>query len=808
MIMAATTEFLPQGLHFIGGGMYPLSTELWQDVNITVQYDAFVSRIGLTPRYLNDNFYLTSYITRVNGIYRFKIDSFMRGETLNYADVRLDSLTFPVTINCEINGSYFVFSVNGTAVSKFEFLSIPNGNIMIDAGTGDICTNATIIEPQATGWTTNAGTNGVVVKQTEESDETQQFTLIGTATQQATLSKTVSLTGSVTLSFTAIGTGTVTYSGVTKTLSGNNKYSFPFTVTGTQNVTVIFKTNSRLTIQEPQIEEGTYATSYIPNESTTDVFVREESILSFPASSNFRTNQGAIYMSVTANTVMTSFTLFETDTNEFKLSYASGNLTWTVLGHNVVLPVSFTAPQQIICTWQGKKLTVSANGNSKSASITLGVVKTPKSLQFTRTQEVGYITIDELAIWSYPIEETIIDGDLPSPDSILMQASFQKAISGKGVSWLELPVAPFDASPILVEKADGSAMKKVSFFDLETAQYRTYNEELFVYDGESDYVEVAFDNLNEDFFDLMLRTEEGEKIGGPYTIDGKRIWFNLAPTEKDIHNRQPLYIRYQINDSYTVDYNISATDGYRVDFAKHDGQEKTIYQEGNRYAEPYKLADMIEMNPIHNQNNEGFLYVTQNVHEISSFKVTVTPEDVPADGGSMSMILVEPVDKDGNFVPVANLTVDAQYGSIHRVATSEAAEAQKRSGMYIYQYYPPFISRATNTRNVVEKIWILDNDTEMGMQYTFLIRPMSKQHPVPFTDDRALVEENRTKVFNYLIMYEGMDETEDSTLFSILDLNKDSKLTYEDIDTLESGSIDSTGIANLVTRLKDWEDSQ
>lgn len=803
--MLATTESRSTGLYFVTEGMNTLSTELWGDVHITVVYNALVSRIGFTPRYLNNNFYLTSYISQVNGVYKFRVDSFTNGIEKRHAETILPSLIFPATLTCEIIGSYYVFTVNGVEVAKFEFISITQGNIMIHAGAGDTCLSAVIKEPQATTWYTNAGTNGVTIKQTEEEDETQQLTLVGTPVTKAQAWKTIkSVNGAHALSFTGIGNGTVEFDGITTALSGTQNYSIKRTVAGPKDVLVRFSSNERLSIQEPQLEKGTFNTPYIPNDSETIAATREESILSFPAVSNFDKVDGTMYLSVNPKTAMSTFTLFETDTKEFVLRYASGKLTWSVLGQSVELTMPFTTAQEIICKWDTKKLTLISNGLKTEKSVALPVAKTPKTLMFTRTSEVGYVVIDDIIIWSSDISADSIGTVIPSPAGILLHATFQKAISGKGVSWFEVPVAPEDGSPILVEKNDGDNMKKVSFFDLETGKYRTYNEELFLYDGKSDYVEVAFDNLNEDFFDLMVRTEEGEKIGAPYTIDGKRIWFSLAPSEKELHNRKRLYVRYQINDSYVVDYNISAVDGYRIDFAKHDGQEKTVFQEGNRYAEPYKLATMVEMNPIMNQNHEGFLYVTNNTHDISSFKVTVTPEHVPADGGSMSLVLIEPVDTDGNFIPIANLLVDAQYGQIHRVPTLEAAEAQKRSGMYIYQYYPPFLDRKTNARNVEEKIWIVDEDTGIGMQYTFLIRPMIKRHPVQFTADNATSALNRAFLFDCLLMYEGMEEQEDPVLFNILDLNKDEKLSWEDIQYLESGAIDNM-IASIVTRIKVWE---
>lgn len=368
-------------------------------------------------------------------------------------------------------------------------------------------------------------------------------------------------------------------------------------------------------------------------------------------------------------------------------------------------------------------------------------------------------------------------------------------------------MAPFDSSPILVEKRDGTNMQKVSFFDYETGAYRTYNEEMFVYDGRSDFFVVAFPDVDEAFFDLMIRTEEGEKIGEPYIIKDKQIWFSLSPEEKERYYHKGLYVRYQLNDSYTVDYNIKAVDGYRLDFAKHDGQTKKVYQEGNRWGEPYKLATNIEMNPIMNQNHEGFLYITQNDQVTSSFKVTVTPEHLPADGGSSCLILIEPVDKQGNFLGSVDLSVKVKHGYIHRVVSLEAADTQKRAGMYIYKYYAPFLSRKQFQRNVEEMLWIIDQEQNIGIQYKFLLRPMEKQHNQLFTDDRQLLAHQKSHVFQSILLYEGLEEWEDAELFNTLDINKDGKVTSEDIEYLESGLADKL-VPGIYSKLIEWEAKQ
>ena len=802
--MLATTEKKVTGLYFVSEGFSPLTDQNWNDVILSATYQDCLTQVGICPRYLNDNFYLNAFVDN-NGVEtKFYIESFMRGITKRHVEIPV-TISFPLTISCEVKGTYFVFSINNNIVHKMEFGSIPEAQAMLFAKTGETCVSASIKEPQATGWVTNGNNTDILIKQTELEDETQQITLKGNGTKSAIAYQDIpNLIGDYVLSFVAYGTGTAKLGDVSLAIAGANgeRKSIKKNLAVTGSLRIEFSSASSLTIQEIQIEKGLYPTSYIP--STVDVGVRAESILQYPAANNFEAKEGTMFLSLLPKQAITSATLFATDTNEYTLKYASGKFTFTVKEQSVdVVMATWDAPVQILCGWENETITLSVNGTQAKKTVALTSRKTPKTLDFTRSNEIASLVIDDIIIWSERLPEASMD-ELLSPANIILHATFQKAIGGKGASWFELPMAPFDQSPILVEKQDGTNLRKVSFFDIETGKYRTYNEELFVYDGKSDFVEVAFADINEDFFDLMIRTEDGEKIGAPYRVEGKRIYFSLSYAEMKDLNRKPLYVRYQLNDSYTVDFNIQAVDGYRVDFAKHDGQPKKVYQEGNRWTEPYKLATMIEMNPLMNQNHEGFLYITNNKQETSSFKVTVTPEHLLADGGSSSLVMIEPVDKEGNFIGSANLDVTVKLGNIHRIATTEAAEVQKRSGIYLYRYYAPFISRSTTARNQEEFMWVIDKDAGIGIQYNFLLKPSATQHPVLFTSDRALAAERKAHVFNFLLLYEGIEEYQDPELFDILDLDDNGKVTFEDIAVLESGAFDEK-ILEIYTKIKTWE---
>lgn len=804
--MLATTENRAGGLFFTTEGSYLLSDESWNDVRITSTYDACTSKIGLTPRYLNDNYYMTVTIEPFAGEHYLRVNSLLRGSYKQHAEVKLKTIIFPLTLSCEIKGSFVKILINDEIIHQFEFRAIPNGKIGLYAGANETCVSAKLEEPQGIGWTGNTSTKDVIIKQTEEEDETQELTLIGTTTNPAKITRTIKMFGKYILSLQVEGQGKIEIGSVKQDLS-TGYCQIPVDIATEADTVINVISTGKLKVKEFQLEKGEFPTSYIPNRNIEGSATREESFVSFPAEDNISFTEGSLFLSVLPKGLAKG-TWLVSDTNEFVLRYDNGSLSFVMGSSSVSASIPNDVPLRILLKWNRFKMQLIINDVlTEKVFSTAPVLKPAKYISFTKTDEVNRLAIDDFVTWSEFLPDIAIGKELPSQSNILLNATFNHGISGKGASWTELPMAPFDNSPILVEKRDGTNMQKVSFFDYETGAYRTYNEEMFTYDGRSDFFVLSFPGVDDAFFDLMIRTEEGEKIGEPYTIKDKQIWFSLSPEEKERYYHKGLYVRYQLNDSYTVDYNIKAVDGYRLDFAKHDGQIKKVYQEGNRWGEPYKLATMVEMNPIMNQNHEGFLYITQNDQVTSSFKVTVTPEHLPADGGSSCLILIEPVDKQGNFLGSVDLNVKVKYGYIHRVVSLEAADTQKRAGMYIYKYYAPFLSRKQFQRNVEELLWIIDQEENIGIQYKFLLRPMDKQHNQLFTADRQLLEEQKSHVFQSILLYEGLEEWEDPELFNALDINKDGKVTSEDIEYLESGLADKL-VPGIYSKLIEWEAKQ
>ncbi|MED2091816.1 hypothetical protein P4V66_30245, partial [Bacillus thuringiensis] len=224
------------------------------------------------------------------------------------------------------------------------------------------------------------------------------------------------------------------------------------------------------------------------------------------------------------------------------------------------------------------------------------------------------------------------------------------------------------------------------------------------------------------------------------------------------------------------------------------------------YGEPKKLATMIDMNPIQNQNHEGFLYITNTINKTDSFRITATPDRLHADGASFSTLIIEPLDYQGNFLSHSNLEIVASKGFVSRHVSRDAVEAQKRSGQYLYQYHAPYIQAKRAGEIVEDYIWITDKDNNIGVCYKILLSPVSKPDKVQLTQREKNLLTAKTKIINYLLMYEGVERYEDEVLFSILDFNQDGRVTMDEILVLETNQKDN-GLTVILNKLKEWEDT-
>lgn len=805
---------------FQSAGYVSISDELYEDSKVIFSFADPTEKVVLIPKYLSDGNYLFVSLDKENKLH---IGGIVKDSEKIYGVVDVGGNVLATNnLTVSSNGSHFTVTLNSKTVFKFESALFINGQVRVYGEAGEIFYSCEIQEPQSTGWITNSSVVGVEIKATKIEDK-NFMKLIGSQTHNAEMYQTLSLAATTySVSFSAIGSGhcyvkdpnNVTVQNYLISSSEVSRFSIPFTLATASNINILFQSDSELSIGEVQVENHLNETGYIPNVSLTEAAVRGNSQLIYPIKDSFPNQSGSLYVKVSApegfeeNAMSTNKQLIaRTDNGLLRIDYKNNAFLFFIGGISLTLPMSLSqvGTAEILIGWNEVEMELTVNGESLKRGDAPLLTGSIASLIFAEEGSIkDPIILEEWALFNNKLPaDADIQSQLPFA---AMQSLFDGGVSGQNVTWSEIPVAPIDHSPILVQKENGDTLQKVSFFNHETGEYQTWNQEPFLYDGKSDFVEVAYNNLDEKFRDIAIRLEDGEKVGEPYRIEGKRIYFSLPSNMKAALKRNTLYATYQVNDTYTIDYNIKAVDGYRINFSKHDGGKRIVYQEGNRYGEPKKLATMIDMNPIQNQNHEGFLYVTNTINKTDSFRITATPDRLHADGSSFSTLIIEPLDYQGNFLSHSNLEIVASKGFVSRHISRDAVEAQKRSGQYLYQYYAPYIQSKRTGEVVEDYIWIIDKDSNIGVCYKMILSPVTKPSRAQVTKKEKNVLTAKTKIINYLLMYEGVEKYEDEVLFSILDFNQDGRITMDEILALETNQKDQE-LTVILNKLKEWEDT-
>jgi hypothetical protein len=143
------------------------------------------------------------------------------------------------------------------------------------------------------------------------------------------------------------------------------------------------------------------------------------------------------------------------------------------------------------------------------------------------------------------------------------------------------------------------------------------------------------------------------------------------------------------------------------------------------------------LNPLLNPNHEGFLYITQNVEQVASFRVRATPDNLPANGGTTSLIIVEPLDSNGNYISHCKLIVSCEKGTILPTYDENSIKLRDRAGRFLYQYRSPIIKMSiANAIEVMDYINIMDNETGLGVQIPITLKTLEDMNYVIQSGDK------------------------------------------------------------------------
>jgi hypothetical protein len=510
-------------------------------------------------------------------------------------------------------------------------------------------------------------------------------------------------------------------------------------------------TNQTMMANAIQFEDKPYDTSYIQNDSLTDTQVRDKSIITYPSKENINANKGSVSMWFNPSKdylVGQNYTgLFEygPSSNRLLIYISNGYLRFkygvaSSIGYRIDLLKDNW--YNVVVTWTESRIQLFVDGNKVEST---GVFAPPDATDIIR---IGHSAVSSYDMFNGAIDETIVyssilteeqindaltsEDPVADSDAMIMRATFNYAIANFNKSIIEAALIPNYGSPVLVEKADGTAMRKVSFFDYYTGEYRTFNEEMIEYDKNYEYIELSYydKDIDQQTFKINVVDGNGVTHGYNYTLKGKKLYLYLNDTEQAELHGEILFVTYQLNDSYTVDFNIGVPDAFRVTLGKHDGQGVKVTYEGNRFTDE-KLATMVEMNPLLNPNHEGFLYVTRNDEKVTAFRTMATPTDLPANGGATSLIVVEPLDVNGNYISHCKLDVSCELGIIIPAYDEESIKLRDRAGRFLYIYHAPVKSfDDVKAYELTDYINVIDNETGVGVQIPITLTTLQEEDHV------------------------------------------------------------------------------
>lgn len=818
-------------------GYYKIGEDNWKDIEVEASFTYKGGSIGVIPRYLTPYTYM--YFTIGQTIYETDAELGIEEEAnlallsfvLDDKEIELGKVELKSSlvigqmyvIKVIITKNNYQVFVNNERYFNIDYNGITRGNACLYASKGNHCTSVSISSSFPNVWTSNVeAIIGSTVYNEEEVDGNKNICLVNPVSSLTNLyiEQSIDITdkdftfyadykGECTMAIRQLN-GTST--GAEKLVEGlvsttwrqvRGQYQV---ATNCTKIAIRFfvKPGKKTVINNVQVEPGILETTYIENSSLDSSAIRGASLLTFPTKDSIQPGDGTISMWINPRTdydksPTTRYMLFQygDPINGINICGIGNQLSIQHGGTSLTVNNALVGKdgwRNIILTWDAFFVRLYIDGvEHKTKAIDLFRQEAEKiNVGFDSFGAYNNFNglIDDLIIYKTAIEahevEEIVEAAEPVEDSgeMTFRATFNHAIGNFNEAYIEIPNAPEYGSPILAQKESGEPLRKVSFLDYDTGEYVTWNKQDVAYYGE-DYVQVHFNDLDTTSFKVNVTDSKGNNVGEPYNVVGKRVYMTLTEEEKAIYKGRTLTVLYQLDDSYTVDFNTAAADSFRVNIAKHDGQKVNVIYEGNRFSQE-KLAEMIEMNPMLNPNHQGFLYVTETNEPIVSFIVKLTPSDLTADGISESLIIVEPVDGNGNHVCEAKLTVSAEHGMVYPHLEMESVRLRQIAGRYIYRYVAPRKTSSVKgeVQNLIDSIKIIDEATGVGVEkYMTLCLYDDYEMALPEIADKHAISSELMAAFllDKLIEHIGEKTSELPEQLRILNFTKSGVINIKDV---------------------------
>lgn len=847
MLSQAVTRLLPAGdLLWDAEGYYPFGDASWKENIIKTRFTYKSGSIGLMPHMQSGEAYILfavgNFDSMQSGVETPQVstaiaDAYAQifGEKVFLGKKEIAPLLADQEYNMavQITRSNYKFYFNGELIFNIDFSSISQGMPALYATADNSCSMIEVIGSLPNGWTTNLATLDMATVEIRKELNQDQYIYMENpyAANPLTITQPVNLEfeRDYTLSFSY--RGSVKCEVIERNGSSPKQQILQFSsidwTRGFMNyhasndcsmvdVTFSVETVDGLSINNIFFEPNAHMTDYIHNDYLDQPAIREKSYITYPSNENIDLVQGALNVwlkpEIDYTKAGTNGTILEHALagDILRIGYVNGKLLYQYArrSYQAENPIKSGEWHMLTVNWSelGPELYVDGMRLTLSAGPDIGdQVRTFDTLihiGHSQGAEYGVYNglMDDLMIFSRPLpEDTVLDfaKAMSRPEStsqMLLRASFDHEIVNNERSIIEVSPAPQYGSPIVVKNEMDTILNKVSYFDEETGEYRPYNIEEVQYSKKLDFITIGCKDVETEKFVTQVKDAQGDLIGDPYVIKGERIYLTLTNAQKkELHN-STLYVTYAPKNPYTVDFNIGMVDSFRVNLGKHDGQSVNITYEGNRFSNE-KLLDMVEMNPMLNPNHHGFLYITQNAQDVASFRVSISPNEMAADGVTESIVCIEPVDALGNFISNVSLDVTATEGSMIPCLDPGSIKMRAIAGRFLYKYRAPLIKLGErDSSEITDYINIRDKKSGLGVQSQITLNLFSSydvDYTIPL--DQQTWESLASYILDKVMDYFGKKaDTLPNGLGKILDLNNDGMINLQEIIWLNDNKLSST----------------
>lgn len=292
---------------------------------------------------------------------------------------------------------------------------------------------------------------------------------------------------------------------------------------------------------------------------------------------------------------------------------------------------------------------------------------------------------------------------------------------------------PQQGAPIIVKDESGKELRHVTFLD-EDGRLTLTNTEEFEADGKREFT-LSYHDIDLDTLEIWV-----DEMGmNQYTKVVDYLVCNNEITTKITYPKgTPIRVAYRLLNSYCVDYNYDVEEDYAM-IKLHrpvlnESREITVRYETNLETAYYSASE-INLNPMQNLYNEGFLYISDETRPAKKLEVHFNPNTLHANGYDRTTITVIAKDEYGNPVvgDIINFFVTDGSIVINQALTDE-------NGMAIATYTAPTI--ASNV-----ELTVIDRTSRIESKNLIYIRkPMAKPRITLNVSKSVIAPDNKDTV--------------------------------------------------------------